>query len=220
MFEKIGRRYTLMNADLFLNFNISMNIPKEIIMWRRLSNWLQKNSTGWLAALFTVIFLVFTATVLPAQSAKADPGSEEVGSPDLSFFYSVDELYGMAESYGAVGRVEYVKARFGFDVIWPLVYTAFLVTAISWLFAKGLARNSNWQKSNILPIWAMIFDFFENGSTSLVMARYPTLPPGIAHIAPFFTAIKWILVSGSFILLIIGVVVGVSAAFKNSKRPV
>jgi hypothetical protein len=187
-------------------------------MWKQLSVWLRNISIGWVTALFAVIFLVFTATVLPAQSAQVDPGSEQLGSPDLSFFYSTDQLYAMAKSYGEAGRVEYVKARFSFDVIWPLIYTAFLVTAISWLFSKGLGEKSRWHIANLVPTWAMILDFLENGSTSIVMARYPHLTPGIAHLAPFFTAIKWILVSASCILLIIGIVVGVFAAYRTWKN--
>jgi len=178
-------------------------------MWQRISEWLAKVSTGWVTAIFTLIFLVFTATVLPAQSAKADLGDDGVGSPDLSFFYSVDQLYTMAESYGEIGRAAYIRARFSFDVIWPLVYTAFLGTALSWTFSKAFGPSSKWQPFNLAPILAMLFDFLENSSTSLVMARYPSRTLLVDNLAPFFTAIKWVWVYASFGLLIIGGVVGI-----------
>lgn len=36
------------------------------------------------------------------------------------------------------------------------------------------------------------------------MARYPALTPGVVHLAPVFTLAKWIFVTGSFVLLLIG----------------
>jgi len=77
------------------------------------------------------------------------------------------------------------------------------VTSISWLTRRGFSHDSIWQRANLVPIWAMILDYFENISTSLVMLRYPARTPVVDFIAPFFTSIKWILVGGSFILLLV-----------------
>ena len=65
------------------------------------------------------IFLVFSAVVLPRQSALMDSYSGSLGSPDLSLTYSPGDLYNMAEGYGASGRDSYVRARFTFDLIFP-----------------------------------------------------------------------------------------------------
>ena len=70
---------------------------------RKLSNWLYRVSTGWVALIGLVIFLLFTALVLPEQSAQAELVSGEVGSPDMSFFYSLQDIYEMAEAYGEQG---------------------------------------------------------------------------------------------------------------------
>ena len=173
---------------------------------RRLSNWLYKFSTGWVALAGLVVFLLFMALVLPAQAADAEISNGEVGSPDMSFFYSPQELYKMAEAYGEDGREAYIRARFTFDLIWPLVYTLFLSTAISWTFALIVSSESRWRWANITPILGMAFDYAENISTSLVMYRYPATSDFLAIFAPVFTAIKWICVGGSFILLLIGIV--------------
>ena len=73
------------------------------------------------ALLALVVFLLFTALVLPAQSAQAEAQFAGVGSPDTSFWYTPDDLYRMAEAYGAQGRPAYNRARFTFDIAWPLV---------------------------------------------------------------------------------------------------
>lgn len=179
-------------------------------MLRNLSNKLQKSSKGWLALTAFVAFLLFTALVLPKQSAKADLKTGDVGSPDTTFFYSSKDLYGFAEAYGEEGRAVYVRARGTFDVIWPLVYTFFLLTAISWLSVWAFPPHSRWHLLNLMPVLAMFFDFLENGCTSMVMIRYPQLSPLAAALAPPVSMIKWALVMGSFVLLlvILGIAVG------------
>ena len=174
-------------------------------MWVKISDWLHKFSTGWAAIAGLVIFLVFTATVLPNQAAQADATSGGADTPDLSFYYSPQELYQMAEVYGEEGRQEYIRVRFTFDLFWPIVYSLFLVTSISWLTKRGFASDSIWQRANLVPLLAMILDYFENISTSLVMYRFPARTPAVDFLAPIFTSIKWILVGGSFVLLLVAI---------------
>ena len=170
----------------------------------KISEWLHRISTGRATLICLVIFLLFTALVLPGQSALAEETSGGTGSPDTSFFYTTADLYRMAESYGETGRAAYIYARFTFDLIFPLVYTAFLATAISWLFRRGFPAGSRWQLANLAPIFGAIFDYLENISAALVMGRYPALTPMVDALAPLFSVIKWIFVIGSFALLVIG----------------
>ena len=80
----------------------------------KISNWLRRVSTGWVTLLGLIIFITFTALVLPGQAAQAEDSSGGAATPDLSFVYSVNDLYEMAELYGEMGRSDYVKARFTF----------------------------------------------------------------------------------------------------------
>jgi hypothetical protein len=137
-----------------------------------LSDWLYKVSSGWAALISLGIFVAFTALVLPDQAKSASEVSGDARTPDLSFFYTPNELLEMAESYGEDGRDAYIKARFTFDLAWPVVYTLFLATSISWVF----------------------------------LFRYPQRIPGIELLASAFTPLKWIFVSGAFVLLLVGIV--------------
>jgi hypothetical protein len=184
----------------------------------KISNVLYRVSTGWVALIGLIIFLLFTSLVLPAQSAQATEISGEVGSPDTSFFYTPQDLYGMAEAYGEQGRAAYIRARFTFDVIWPMVYTLFLATSLSWLFVRSFPQESRWRLANLAPIFGMLFDYLENLSTSWVMFRYPLISPVVAWLAPFFTAIKWIFVNGSFVLLFVGLVAALWQATKRKRN--
>jgi hypothetical protein len=127
----------------------------------------------------------------------------------MSFIYTSDDLYQLAQEYGEAGRSAYIQARFSFDLIWPVVYMLFLTTAMSWLFARVFKPGSPWQLANLVPLFGMIFDYLENISTSLVMARYPDPTAVVDLLAPIFTLVKWLFVGGSFVLLLSGLIVGI-----------
>jgi len=153
--------------------------------------------------LVLISFLIFMGTVifiLPAQSVDS-PGE----SPDLSIFYTIDDLYRIAESYGEDGRTEYIQARLTFDVIWPLVYTFFLASSISWSFIKGFGENSRWLYTNLLPIAGLLLDYLENVAVVIVMWNYPARTPVIDFAATVFTPLKWMSLGFSFLLLFVGV---------------
>lgn len=181
-------------------------------MLTKLSNWFLKISTGPFTLACLVIFLIFSALVLPDQAAKAEVYSGEVGSPDTSLYYTANDLYRMAEAYGPNGRTAYIRARFTFDLVFPLVYTAFLVTAISWLVKRVNLAWTPWGFLSLLPVTGMLFDFIENGATALVMARYPQTTAVIADLAGVFTSLKWAFIAGSFVALAcLGVIILVKA---------
>ncbi len=175
-------------------------------MWKKISDCVHSVSSSRMAFLAMGIFLFFTVFVLPGQAAKAGEIARDAGSPDLSIYYTSQDLYRMADAYGHIGRQIYVKTRFTFDLIWPLIYMLFLCTGISWLYSRGFDQGTFWQQANIMPIWAMFFDFLENIATSLVMIRYPSPTAVLDMLAPVFTLVKWIFVSASFVLLLIGIV--------------
>ncbi len=186
-------------------------------MWIKFSDWMCHNSKGWLVILTLAVIMFFIALVLPAQALKAAAYSEDVGSPDMTFYYTANDLYQTAEKYGESGREEYVKARFTFDLIWPLVYTMFLSTSISWIFSKTGVSGNFLRRTNLIPVWGMLFDFLENIAISVVMIRYPKPTLVLDTIAPIFTLVKWVFVIGSFVVLLIGIVIGVVRWIKVQK---
>ncbi len=159
-------------------------------------------SQGWLALAALVIFLVFTALVLPGQAAGSAERTGGAQQPDPSLFYTPAELYGMAEAYGPDGRQAYIQARFTFDVVWPLVYGFFLVTTIGWLAGKAFRSGSPWRLLTLAPVLGVLFDYLENLATSLVMARYPAQTPVVDLLAGPLTLVKWLFVGGSCVVLV------------------
>jgi hypothetical protein len=180
----------------------------------RVSRWLHRISTGPVTLIATIIFFVFAATILPAESRSAAEAGRET-SPDTSFFYSTDDLYKIADAYGAQGRQLYIRSRWTFDVAFPIVYLSFLVTAISWLMQRGARPGSLWQRSNIVPVLGALFDLLENSAASLVMGRYPARTPVVDVLAPVFSALKWVFVGGGMLLLLLALVLAAAAVIRR-----
>jgi hypothetical protein len=177
----------------------------DTIWWSRISDRLYRVSSGWVTLVALLVFVLFTVFVLPGQPTKAGDQAGDAGSPDLSLWYSPADLYRMAEAYGEPGRRVYIRTRFTFDLVWPLVYGVFLTTAISWLYARALPPYSRWKPVNLAPPIGVVLDYLENLSTSLVMTRYPSRTPLVDVLAPLFTLVKWVLVGGSFVLVLAGI---------------
>jgi hypothetical protein len=159
---------------------------------------------GIIALLSLVVFVLFTATVLPAEAARSfDLGLVE--SIDTSFFYSATRLYEIIESYSYEVRLRYIYQRFSFDLVWPLVYGFFIISS-TWYLIKDL--NFKFKNTiKYLPIIAVIFDFLENILVSLLMYLYPIQINLLGWVASFFTSLKWITLSSSFILIIVLVLI-------------
>lgn len=182
-----------------------------------LSEWLIRKSKPIVAFTALVIFAVFIILVLPAQPKIGVTEDFDPGYPDMSFWYTPDHLYDIAEAYGIEGRAAYVRMRYRFDIIWPLVYVGFLVTSLSWMSGK-ISAGSKLSRINLLPIFAGIFDLLENLFASIVLIRYPRITPVIDVVTPIMTMLKWSLIGLSFLCLIGGLTVLLIRSFRNNSE--
>ena len=175
----------------------------------RFSELLIRLSSGWITLAALLLFSSFIVFVLPQQSERMTAAVGSSASPDLSIWYTPQDLYRMAADYGATGRSAYVRIRLSFDLVWPLVYALFLTTAISWVFSRRLGARESLRRLNLLPLAGLGFDYLENAATSIVMLRYPDQTPLIDPIAPVFTLLKWGFIASAFIALGVGLIAAV-----------
>lgn len=167
----------------------------------------------------SLIFILFTIFVLPKISEYSIRAIGVIDSPDTSLIYSGQDLYDTAENYGQEGRNIYIKLRWTFDLIWPLVYTLFLVSWIiklSEYISRG-SKNKTIKYLFLLPIIAMFFDFMENIGATIVMSRYPLQSSIITTITPIMTLLKWLTLSGSFIILIALIFISILIKIRTAK---
>ncbi len=170
----------------------------------KLSNWLIRVSGKWVVLSFLLVLILFVFLILPGSTQIEIADRQAPKIPDLSFWYTAEHLYKIAEIYGEDGRIAYVKMHTCFDVIWPVVYVGFLAVSLSWIFSRVSGR-SVYHRLNLIPVFAGIFDFLENLFTSIVMLRYPEFSRGIDSLAPIATLMKWILIYLSVLILLIGI---------------
>ncbi len=178
-----------------------------------LSRWFTKKTTLLVFIVALLIFTGFIVFVLPAVSVATKEITGTSLSPDTSLFYRVEKLYQIAEVYGEEGRQYYINSRFTFDVVWPVVYGFFLISALSLTFKKPIAGKS-FYIFNLLPLFGMVFDFLENIMVSYLMFRYPQTT-FVAYLAPYCTLMKWLMIYLAFVLLIIGVSIKVFQIVKT-----
>jgi hypothetical protein len=163
---------------------------------------------GWpIWALSLVLFVGFLGLVLPAEAERTLEATGTEQTPDTSYVYTAGDLERLAGRYGEEGRAHYVRSRFTFDVVWPLVYGFFLQSSLV-LASRRSVLGRLPVPLLLLPSAAVVFDLLENTAASIVMARYPDTTAIAVHAAPVFTFVKWNLVYGSFALVAIGAVDG------------
>ncbi|MFU8793180.1 MAG: hypothetical protein ACNA7K_04060 [Acholeplasmataceae bacterium] len=181
-----------------------------------MKTWINQKTIGRLALLSTVVFIVFVLTVLPSEAQK----STDMGllvSPDTLFHYTASRLYEIAQSYGMIGRQFYVRQRFTFDLIWPVIYTSFtFFTTLYFIYKLDRIRYARFLLS--FSVLAFVFDLLENISLSIVMTRYPKETFLIDHLAGFMTAMKWVTLSLSFLMLFILIYDYLRGIFSNAKK--
>ena len=184
-------------------------------MIKTISNYLQKISSGWLVLSTILIMFLFMSLVLPNQAKKSLKQTGSSIAPDTSFFYTPDDLFQIAEEYGPDGRLAYIKARWSFDLIFPLVYTAFLAIGISWLSMKLGSWDERWKIANLVPMLGGVFDYLENGAASIYMAAFPKQIPGLAWAASTFTLLKWVLICLAFLVYLLFGIAALSTWIKS-----
>lgn len=184
----------------------------------RAADWLARRVRWWVAAAGLALFVGFLVLVVPAQAAAGEFYTSLRPAPDTERWYSPEDLYAAAEAWGATGRAAYVRARVTFDVVWPLAYGIFLLTGLSWVWARATRPGSRWRRIALLPLLVVVLDYAENLCTATVVGRYPARTPVLAELAPVFTAAKWLTLSASFLLLAVGLVAAAVVAVRRRRR--
>ena len=162
------------------------------------------------------VFVLFTALALPSIAKYTADMIGVSESPDTSFSFDINGLYSLLQSYGKDGRRFYIVMRWTFDVVWPFIYTVFLVGTIAYL-----SRRSNCKfgfKPLYVPIFAVMFDFLENIFATIVMAIYPTEVDLFGYLLFISSIIKWGLISFSFIIVVVFLIRFIVKVVKKDAR--
>jgi len=164
----------------------------------------------------SIAIMLFLMLILPNEASKAATYTPEGASFDTSFFYTPAEVYTKAAAYSAEGRTAYIRARWTFDLIFPLAYGFFCLTAIAFGGTRLKMNRKTLYVLILLPILAVFFDLAENTMVSLVMGNFPKEYLFLAFAAAIATLCKWIFVMTAFSLaMLLPVLTGIRALLRK-----
>jgi hypothetical protein len=145
------------------------------------------------------VIIVFLLGILPGESEKASEYTPEGKSFDTSLFYRADSVYERIASYGDDGRSSYIHDRWTFDLIFPLAYGFFCLTAAAFGLFRLVKPGSKFFLLLLLPLLAVLFDLGENTFVTILMVNYPREFVFLPAAASAATLIKWIFVTLSML---------------------
>ncbi len=152
-----------------------------------------------LAVSGVAVITIFLLFVLPDESNKAAEYTPEGKSFDTSLFYRADSVYGRIASYGDDGRAAYIYTRWTFDLIFPLAYGFFCLTAAAFGLVRLVRPESRFILLLLFPLLAVFFDLGENIFVTVLMVNYPREFLFIPAAASACTFMKWIFVTISML---------------------
>jgi hypothetical protein len=117
---------------------------------------------------------------------------------DFAFAYSPDTAYNdYLSQYTDAGRAAY-KTMVGIDMFYPIAYATLMAFIMSFIL-----KNTRFYTFNLLPFFAVFFDYFENTGIFAMLLAYPEKCYFWAVFASVFGATKWICIGTSFIVYFI-----------------
>ncbi|MFN2565156.1 MAG: hypothetical protein ABR499_09140 [Gemmatimonadaceae bacterium] len=160
---------------------------------------------GRLILLALVVFLGFNVGVFPLAAARIGAHSRGARPLDLRFGYSPDTAYAAMGAYGAQGRRAYMWIELTADVVYPLAYALLLSLSVAYLFHRARPESAFGRRAAMLPVGALVADYFENVGIVVMLARYPERLDTLARVTSVVTSVKWVLFGASFAVLVVGV---------------
>jgi hypothetical protein len=138
-----------------------------------------------------VLFLLFQILLGKIGSQISQP----LHILDFAFAYSPDTAYNdYLSQYTDAGREAY-KTVVGIDMFYPIAYATLMAFIMSFIL-----KNTRFYTFNLLPFFAVFFDYFENTGIFAMLLAYPEKCYFWAVFASIFGATKWICIGMSFIV--------------------
>ena len=164
-----------------------------------------KKTSGfkWVAT-FGVLFMVagYLNVGRPFGIAQLDEITNGVGTLD-EMLYNAESAYRVMDQQSEAGREFYRRLLLTTELVFPLVYRAFNVILISFIFNRWLSPESKLNKLCLLPLVGMIADYCENMLVLTMLFNYPERLYGVAATASIVTAIKWLSNLTDWLLIIV-----------------
>jgi hypothetical protein len=186
-------------------------------MLSKISLALKTFATGKTILSLFVLLMIFSIFLIPSAGNRIESISNGVGFIDLLLSYTPETIQTMLSSYGNEGISFYKNFTITIDIFYPVIYSLFLSLLIAWLLKKSVSVESKIHYLSVVPLFAGIFDWFENINILIMLYSYPNLSSFVANLSSVCTSIKWGFSLLSTIVLIIAIIFYIrSKIYKNN----
>lgn len=151
-------------------------------------------------------WLLFSFVVFPALTFELDGVKLQI--LDLRIWYSAFDVKSLFDGMGEIGRDTYRFQVVFVDMVYPIVYAALIMSTMLLIMSK-LKHDIKFKNLLYLPLFAFIFDVFENLNTFSMLHQYRDITAFQAFMGSFLTSLKWASVSLAFgaVLFLIGALI-------------
>jgi hypothetical protein len=155
--------------------------------------------------IFGVLFMVagYLNVGRPFGITQLEEITNGVGTLD-EMFYNAESAYRVMDQQGEAGREFYRRLLLTTELVFPLVYRAFNVVFLSFIFGRWLLPESKFNQLCLLPLVGMVADYCENVLVLTMLFNYPERLYGVVAAASIVTAIKWLSNLTDWLLIIVG----------------
>jgi hypothetical protein len=157
-----------------------------------------------------VLFLVFDFFVLPAL---ASPGGKSLPVLDLRFWYTPQQAFDAISQYSPQARQASVITHLTVDVIYPLIYGLLLSLLLIVVFREAPPAQQN--QFPLFPWRAVIADLLENIGLAAMFMLYPSQFLLLSWVTAVFTALKWLQIGFSILVLLVGILLLILRKWKR-----
>jgi len=182
---------------------------------QRLSDQLNRLSSGWTIALAVALYALYLTSVMPAQSVESQAYAGSWGGPDRHFFYTPDELNAQVATWGEAGRQQYINFRLGLDIGFALTYAAFLLTITSVAVRRAWPGDARRRRLNLVALVPMACDLLENALGIGLVAAFPARLDAVAWLTTGVTALKWISLAVAHLVMVYALIAACRSAFRR-----
>jgi len=146
-----------------------------------------------------VLFLAFDFFILPASASRS---GESLPILDLRFWYTPQQAYDTIAQYSPEARQAAVVTHLTVDFVYPLIYGLLFSLLILVVFMDASPERQS--QLAIFPWRAVAADLLENVGLVVMFLIYPSQFALLSWITAIFTALKWIQIGFSLLVLVVG----------------
>lgn len=167
------------------------------------SDWLYRYTNRYTVIAFTVLLMLHILFFLPEDVDRIVGTGGGLLKYFRYFVYSPDDFYRLLDSIGEEGRAAFIDHRLIKATIFIFSFGAFFTIVPGALLRIGFRETSRMRLLNVVGLIPAFCDVVENHAQMVLVALYPERYDSAVLVVTTFTAIKWVTLWASMLILII-----------------